>query len=90
MKKIKHIFVFISLLLFFSVLFLLPQRKRVIVIAERADIYLQPNINSTIIETIEKGSILSLLSQIKIIGNWYYVIFPSEKKSPRQVLYKLH
>lgn len=59
---------------------LLPQEDKMMVIAIRAGIYLDPNLESPIIETAERGAILSLLSKEKIREDWYYVSFYSEKK----------
>ncbi len=51
-----------------------------IVTAVRAGIYLDPDLESPIIETAERGAILNLLSTEKIREDWYYVSFYSEKK----------
>jgi len=75
----KAIFMFVLLfLLFLSPL--LPQEDKMMVIAVRAGIYLDPDVESPIIETAERGAILSLLSTEKIREDWYYVSFYSEKK----------
>lgn len=75
----KGIFMFVLIfLLFLSPL--LPQEDKMMVIAIRAGIYLDPNLESPIIETAERGAILSLLSKEKIREDWYYVSFYSEKK----------
>jgi len=75
----KGIFTFVLIfLLFLSPL--LPQEEKMMVIAIRAGIYLDPDLESPIIETAERGAILSLLSKEKIREDWYYVSFYSEKK----------
>lgn len=59
---------------------LLSQEDKMIVIAVRAGIYLDPDLESPIVETAARGAILSLLSKEKIRENWYYVSFYSEEK----------
>jgi hypothetical protein len=76
MKKAIFLFVLVFLL-FLSPL--LPQEDKMIVIAIRAGIYLDPDLNSPIIETAARGAILSLLSKEKIREDWYYVSFYSEE-----------
>lgn len=66
-------------LLFLSLL-LLAQEYKLRVIAEKASIYLNPEKNSPVIETVEKGTILILLSKEKIRDFWYYVSFHSKEK----------
>ena len=72
---------FMSVLIFLLFLSpLLPQEDKMIVIAVRAGIYLDPDLESPIVETAARGAILSLLSKEKIRENWYYVSFYSEEK----------
>lgn len=77
MKKAIFLFVLVFLL-FLSPL--LPQEDKMIVVAIRAGIYLDPDLNSPIIETAARGAILSLLSKEKIREDWYYISFYSEEK----------
>jgi hypothetical protein len=77
MKKAIFMFVLIFLL-FLSPL--LPQEDKMMVIAVRAGIYLDPDLKSPIIETVERGAILNLLSKEKIREDWYYISFYSERK----------
>ncbi len=73
--------IFMSVLIFLLFLSpLLPQEDKMIVIAIRAGIYLDPDVESPIIETAERGAILSLLSAEKIREDWHYVSFYSEKR----------
>jgi hypothetical protein len=77
MKRVIFMFVLIFLL------FLAPlsaQKDKMIVVAIRAAIYLDPDPESPIIETAQRGAILSLLSADKIREDWYYVSFYSEEK----------
>lgn len=75
----KRIFTFVSIfLLFLSPL--LAQENKLIVVANRAGIYLDPDVNSPIIETVERGAILNLLSRGKIQELWYYVTYYSEER----------
>ncbi len=73
--------IFMSVLIFLLFLStLLPQEDKMMVIAIRASIYLDPDAESPIIETTERGTILNLLSAKKIREGWYYVSFYSEKR----------
>lgn len=53
--------------------------KKIKVTADIADIHLDPDTASPVIETLEKGSILALLYGGKVKKIWYYVCFKSEK-----------
>jgi outer membrane protein W len=66
-------------LLFLSSL-LLSQENKLQVTATRAYIYTDANINSSIIETVEKGTILNQISPRKIRFIWYRVSYYSKKK----------
>ncbi len=73
--------IFMSVLIFLLFLSpLLPQEDKMMVIAIRASIYLDPDIESPIIETVERGAFLNLLSTGKIREDWHYVSFYSEKR----------
>lgn len=73
--------IFMSALIFLLFLSpLLPQEDKMMVIAIRASIYLDPDVESPIIETAERGAILNLLSTGKIREDWHYVSFYSEKR----------
>ncbi len=53
--------------------------KKVRVAADYAHVYLQPDTESAVIGTVEKGEILSLLYGGKMKRTWYHVCFKSEK-----------
>lgn len=76
----KTIFMFVLVFLLFLSLLVLSQEKKLKVISERASIYLSPEKGSPVIETVEKGTILDLLSPEIIREFWYYVSFLSEEK----------
>jgi uncharacterized protein YgiM (DUF1202 family) len=59
---------------------LLTQQRKLRVIDEKASIYLEPDRDSAVVESVEKGTILTLLSKDKIKEFWYYVSFRSEDK----------
>lgn len=70
----------ISLFLFIVILCLSPlssQQKKLKVIDDKANIFLEPSKSSSVVETVGKGTILSLLSQKRIKDFWYYVSFRS-------------
>lgn len=58
---------------------LFSSEKRLKVISESADIHLDPNDSSIIIETIAEGTIVTLASVVKFKKTWNYVYFASEK-----------
>jgi len=60
---------------------LLSQENKLQVTAARAYIYADANINSSIIETVEKGTILNQISPGKIRYIWYRVSYYSKKRS---------
>lgn len=71
----------ISLFLFLFILFsspLLSQQKKVKVIDEKANIYVEPEKGSAVVEIVDRGTILTLLSKEKIREFWYYVSFRSQ------------
>jgi hypothetical protein len=53
--------------------------KKVKVAWDYAHVFLQPDEGSSVIGTIERGSVLSLLYAGKVRKSWYYVSFKSEK-----------
>lgn len=59
---------------------ILSNRKKIKVIVERATIHLDPKVTSTIIETVKKGTVLTLFSSTRVNRYWYNVIFATEKK----------
>lgn len=75
-------------LVFFSVFTLLvptalPQESRLVVIAESAAIYAEPDSNSYLIETVSRGTLLTLFQKGKIRKNWYYIAFVSQQRKGR-------
>ncbi len=61
----------------------LPNGKDLRVIAEKADIYAEPNSQSYLIETVHRGTSLSLFQKGKIRQEWYYIVFISSKRKGR-------
>jgi len=53
------------------------------VIAEQARIYAEPDSHSYLIETVKRGTSLSLFQIGKIRKEWYYIVFFSEKRKGR-------
>jgi hypothetical protein len=53
--------------------------KKIRVVWDYAQVFLQPDEGSPVIETIEQGAVLSLLYGGKMKKSWYYVCFKSEK-----------
>jgi hypothetical protein len=61
--------------------FLSGYEKKLRVVADYTHVYLQPDEDSPVIDTIERGTILSLLYGGKMKRVWYYVCFKSEKSN---------
>lgn len=79
MNTTIRVFIF-SLLLFCVFAGLLASNsfaKRLEVIVDRANVHLNPDETSPIVETLERGAILSLASALKSRISWYYVYFNS-------------
>lgn len=75
----------IYLVLFLFFLFsspLLSQQKKLKVIDEKANIHIEPDKGSAVVEIVDRGTILTLLSKEKIREFWYYVSF----RSPAQYI----
>jgi len=53
--------------------------KKLRVASDYTHVYLQPDSSSTVIDTLERGHILSLLYSGKMKKTWYYVCFKSKK-----------
>ncbi len=53
------------------------QVKKLEVIVDKADVHLNPDESSPVVETLDRGAILSLASALKSRLNWYYVYFTS-------------
>jgi len=87
MRPIVLIFLFISVGVFVMSLPLLSQRNRVTVTAERANIHVDPDEKSAVVETVEKGTVLNLFSSEKIKNIWYRVYFYSIGKKATVVGY---
>jgi opacity protein-like surface antigen len=77
----KTIFIFFPMFLLFLSSSLLSQENKFQVTASRAYLYADANINSSIIETVEKGKILNQISPGKIRYIWYRVSYYSKKRS---------
>jgi hypothetical protein len=73
-KKISIIMASMSLLF---ALPLLAQTKKLQVVTDLANIYLDPDERSPIVETLVKGATVTLASAIKIRTNWFYVYYIS-------------
>jgi hypothetical protein len=77
----KTIFIFFPMFLLFLSSLLLCQENKLQVTAARAYIYTDANINSSIVESVEKGTILNLISSGKIRFVWYRVSYYSKTRS---------
>lgn len=76
-KKLTFVF-FCCYLLLPSALYL--HANQVIVTAENAEIYTEPDIKSHVIETVKKETVLNLFQKQKLSNIWYYIYYRSEKR----------
>ncbi|MBD3414827.1 MAG: hypothetical protein GF421_10410 [Candidatus Aminicenantes bacterium] len=68
--------IILSLSLFVCVLSLFSAyEKKLEITAEKAHVYLKPDVNSSTIGLLKKGDVVALASSIKIKKNWYYIYF---------------
>lgn len=72
------ILVFVSVLIT-QTLFSISSGKKLIVVVNKAPVYLEPDQKSTVIATLDKGSILTLSSERKFRQIFNYVYFTSQK-----------
>ncbi len=87
MRRLLPIFLFISICLFFMPSPLLSQRNRVRVAVERANIHVDPDEKSAVVETVERGAVLNIFSSERIKNIWYRVYFYSIGKKATVVGY---
>ncbi|MFC2142096.1 hypothetical protein ACFLR7_04090 [Acidobacteriota bacterium] len=76
MKRTAAIFLLSILSLSLS----LAQEKKLNVIAESAEIFIEPSTSSTMIERVKKGTSLTLFGSSSGHKNWYYVSYYSKVK----------
>jgi len=55
------------------------QAKKLQVVADKADVHLNADRSSPVIETLDRGAVMTLASAIKSRTNWYYVFFTSAR-----------
>lgn len=77
MKRMGLVLCAISALLISSAL---SQGSKVIVITDTANIYAEPDSHSYLIETVGKGTVLTLFQKSKIRKTWYYIAFDSKER----------
>jgi hypothetical protein len=75
----KFFFIVFLLSLFLEPAFLAAYEKKLRVVVDYAHIFLKADDLSSIIDTIERGAVLSLLYSGKMKKSWYYVCYKSEK-----------
>jgi hypothetical protein len=79
-KGIAKFFLIVFLFsLFFEPAFLSAFDKKLKVVVDYTHVFLKPDDLSSIIDTIERGAVLSLLYSGKMKKAWYYVCYKSEK-----------
>ena len=86
-RRIIPIFLFLFVFLFALPSPLLSQKNEIRVIAARANIYVDPDIKSKIVETVEEGTLLYLFSTERMKNNWYHIYFYSQNRKTTVVGY---
>lgn len=61
--------------------------KRLEVTSERANVYIDPDSRSAVVETLERGAILTLASPMKMKINWFYVYYLSPRSGATRAGY---
>lgn len=79
----KKTYIICCLIALLSLPCLFSAVKQVRVIIDRASIYVEPSRASARIETVEKGTVLTLFQQKKVKEAWYYVSFTSPRYGSR-------
>ena len=80
MRRILPTFLFVSLFVFVLLSPLLSQENKVRVTAEKANIHVDPDLKSNVVETVKKGKVLYLFSTERIKNNWYHIYFYSQTR----------
>jgi len=75
----KYFLVLFVLSLMATAVFLEAYEKKLKVVVDYTHVYFKPDDASSVIDTIERGAVLSLLYSGKTKKVWYYVCFKSEK-----------
>ncbi len=75
-KRQKGLFI-AGLIFFLGGIFLFSADKKLRVIVDEAPLHLSPEAKSPVLEKLEKGAILGLLSPGKFKASWYYVSYKS-------------
>jgi hypothetical protein len=75
----KYFLVFFVLSLMATPAFLGAYEKKVQVVVDYTHVYFNPDDASSVIDTLERGAVLSLLYSGKTKKVWYYVCYKSEK-----------
>lgn len=58
---------------------LFPQSDKLVVSVDKADIYAEPSARSYRIDTVNRGTVLTLFQKAKVNDSWYYVRFQSRR-----------
>lgn len=59
--------------------FALSAQEKIVVVAEKANIYAEPYEQALLIEAVAKGTVLTLFQKGRIQNSWYYVRFHSQR-----------
>ncbi len=78
-SKITGFVLIFALVLISQSVFSISSGKKLVVISSKAPVYLEPDQKSTVIATLDKGSILTLSSERKFRQIFNYVYFTSQK-----------
>ena len=80
MKRTNFVFTVFALLFIFTFARPSTEPVKIKIIADKANVYLQPSENSLVIATVEKGKVLNIFGTGTEKGEWYYVFFTLEER----------
>jgi len=79
MRQTKFFFTIILLVFSYGFARSSTEPMQIKIIAAKANIYLEPNENSTVMETVVKGEVLDISGSGEATENWYNVFYKSER-----------
>jgi len=83
MKQIKIFFIIITLLFSYGFARSSAESVKIKIIADKANVYLEANENSVVMDTVEKGEVLEISETGESTGEWYNVSYESIKWGTR-------
>jgi outer membrane protein W/uncharacterized protein YgiM (DUF1202 family) len=83
MRQTKIFFIIITLLFSYGFASSSAESVKIKIIADKANVYLEPSENSVVMDTVEKGEVLEISETGESTGEWYNVSYESIKWGTR-------